>query len=83
MDANAARVPDGHEPITVVRSELRAFEQIVESPEAIPAIPIRFQHDAVLALLIERLTWSRALPASFALLYHPGNRFELRGGFEV
>jgi GntR family histidine utilization transcriptional repressor len=35
------------------------------------------------ALLIERLTWSRALPASFALLYHPGNRFELRGGFEV
>jgi GntR family histidine utilization transcriptional repressor len=35
------------------------------------------------ALLIERTTWSRALPASFALLYHPGSRFELRGGFEV
>jgi GntR family transcriptional regulator, histidine utilization repressor len=35
------------------------------------------------ALLIERVTWSRALPASFALLYHPGNRFELRGEFEV
>jgi GntR family transcriptional regulator, histidine utilization repressor len=35
------------------------------------------------ALLIERLTWSRAVPASFALLYHPGSRFELRGAFEV
>jgi GntR family transcriptional regulator, histidine utilization repressor len=35
------------------------------------------------ALLIERVTWSRAGPASFALLYHPGSRFELRGGFEV
>ena len=35
------------------------------------------------ALLIERVTWSRAVPASFALLYHPGGRFELRGGFEV
>jgi GntR family histidine utilization transcriptional repressor len=35
------------------------------------------------ALLIERVTWSRAIPASFARLYHPGSRFELRGGFEV
>jgi GntR family histidine utilization transcriptional repressor len=35
------------------------------------------------ALLIERTTWSRAMAASFALLYHPGSRFELRGGFEV
>jgi len=35
------------------------------------------------ALLIERLTWSRATPASYALLYHPGSRFELRGSFEV
>jgi len=35
------------------------------------------------ALLIERVTWSRAVPASFALLYHPGSRFELRGAFEV
>ena len=35
------------------------------------------------ALLIERVTWSRAVPASFALLYHPGSRFELRGGFEA
>jgi GntR family histidine utilization transcriptional repressor len=35
------------------------------------------------ALLIERVTWSRAMAASFALLYHPGSRFELRGGFEV
>jgi GntR family histidine utilization transcriptional repressor len=35
------------------------------------------------ALLIERITWSRAVPASFALLYHPASRFELRGGFEV
>ena len=34
-------------------------------------------------LLIERLTWSRAVPVSFALLYHPGGRFELRGSFEV
>jgi GntR family histidine utilization transcriptional repressor len=35
------------------------------------------------ALLIERVTWSRAVPASFALSYHPGSRFELRGAFEV
>ena len=35
------------------------------------------------ALLIERVTWSRAVPASFARLYHPGTRFELRGAFEV
>jgi GntR family histidine utilization transcriptional repressor len=35
------------------------------------------------ALLIERVTWSRGERASFALLYHPGSRFELRGGFEV
>jgi GntR family histidine utilization transcriptional repressor len=35
------------------------------------------------ALLIERVTWSRGARASFALLYHPGSRFELRGDFEV
>jgi GntR family transcriptional regulator, histidine utilization repressor len=35
------------------------------------------------ALLIERVTWSCEARASFALLYHPGSRFELRGGFEV
>jgi len=35
------------------------------------------------ALLIERVTWSRGARASFALLYHPASRFELRGGFEV
>jgi GntR family transcriptional regulator, histidine utilization repressor len=35
------------------------------------------------ALLIERVTWSRGARASYALLYHPGSRFELRGGFEV
>jgi GntR family transcriptional regulator, histidine utilization repressor len=35
------------------------------------------------ALLIERVTWSRAVPASFARLYHPGSRFELRGAFDV
>jgi GntR family histidine utilization transcriptional repressor len=35
------------------------------------------------ALLIERVTWSGGARASFALLYHPGSRFELRGGFEV
>jgi GntR family transcriptional regulator, histidine utilization repressor len=35
------------------------------------------------ALLIERVTWSRAVPASFARLYHPGSRFELRGAFDI
>lgn len=34
------------------------------------------------ALLIERITWSRGARASFALLYHPADRFELYGGFE-
>jgi GntR family histidine utilization transcriptional repressor len=35
------------------------------------------------ALLIERVTWSRGLRASYALLYHPGSRFELRGNFDI
>jgi GntR family histidine utilization transcriptional repressor len=35
------------------------------------------------ALLIEQTTWSRGERASLALLYHPGGRFELCGGFEV
>ena len=35
------------------------------------------------ALLIERVTWSGNERASFALLYHPGSRFELRGDFQV
>lgn len=35
------------------------------------------------ALLIERVTWSRGQRASFALLYHPGSRFELRGSFDI
>jgi GntR family histidine utilization transcriptional repressor len=35
------------------------------------------------ALLVERVTWSGGARASFALLYHPGSRFELRGGFEI
>lgn len=34
------------------------------------------------ALVIERVTWSRGQRASFAVLYHPGDRFELRGGFD-
>jgi GntR family histidine utilization transcriptional repressor len=34
-------------------------------------------------LLIERTTWSRGRRASFALLYHPGARFELRGVFDL
>jgi GntR family histidine utilization transcriptional repressor len=34
-------------------------------------------------LLIERTTWSRAQPASFALLHHAGSRFELRGTFDI
>ena len=35
------------------------------------------------ALLIERVTFSRGNRASFALLYHPGSTFELRGGFDA
>ncbi len=35
------------------------------------------------ALLIERTTWSRGRRASFALLYHAGTRFELRGVFDL
>ena len=34
-------------------------------------------------LLIERTTWSRSLPASFASLHHAGSRFELRGMFDI
>ena len=34
-------------------------------------------------LLIERTTWSRAQPASFAYLHHAGSRFELRGIFDI
>ena len=35
------------------------------------------------SLLIERVTWSRGSRASYALLYHPGSLFELRGGFDA
>jgi GntR family histidine utilization transcriptional repressor len=34
-------------------------------------------------LLIERTTWSRSLPASFACLHHAGSRFELCGMFDI
>jgi GntR family transcriptional regulator, histidine utilization repressor len=34
-------------------------------------------------LMIERTTWSRSRPASFARLHHPGSRYELRGLFEL
>jgi GntR family histidine utilization transcriptional repressor len=34
-------------------------------------------------LLIERTTWSRERRASFALLHHPGSRFELQGVFDI
>jgi GntR family transcriptional regulator, histidine utilization repressor len=34
-------------------------------------------------LLIERTTWSRGQPASFARLHHAGSRFELRGVYDV
>lgn len=33
------------------------------------------------ALLIERVTWSRGIAASFARLHHPGSRYELCGSF--
>jgi GntR family histidine utilization transcriptional repressor len=33
-------------------------------------------------LLLERLTWSRQRRASYALLHHAGNRFELSGVFD-
>jgi GntR family histidine utilization transcriptional repressor len=34
-------------------------------------------------LLIERTTWTRGQPASFARLHHAGSRFELRGVYDV
>ena len=34
-------------------------------------------------LMIERTTWSRAQPASFARLHHAGSRFALRGVFDI
>ncbi len=34
-------------------------------------------------LLIERTTWSRGQPASFARLHHAGSRFELRGIYDI
>ncbi len=34
-------------------------------------------------LLIERTTWSRSAPASFACLHHAGSRFALRGVFDI
>ena len=34
-------------------------------------------------LLLERTTWSRGQPASFARLHHAGSRFELRGVFDI
>jgi GntR family histidine utilization transcriptional repressor len=32
-------------------------------------------------LLVVRRTWAHGRPASFARLYHPGNRFELTGHY--
>ena len=32
-------------------------------------------------LLIERITWSQGIPATYTLLHHPGSRFELSGTF--
>jgi len=32
-------------------------------------------------LVVERRTWSNGRPATLAVLYHPGNRFELSGHF--
>jgi GntR family histidine utilization transcriptional repressor len=34
-------------------------------------------------LLIERTTWSRGNPASYARLHHAGSRFALRGTYDV
>ncbi|HEY5103040.1 MAG TPA: histidine utilization repressor [Steroidobacteraceae bacterium] len=63
---------------------LQRVEHVVRA--VLPEAPIRAllklrAHEP--ALLIERVTWSCEARASFALLYHPGSRFELRGGFAV
>jgi GntR family histidine utilization transcriptional repressor len=63
---------------------LQRVEHVVRAVQPAPRIRALLKLRArEPVLLIERVTWSRAVPASFALLYHPGSRFELRGGFEV
>ena len=63
---------------------LQRVEHVVRAVQAAPRIRALLKLQPLEpALLIERLTWSRGAPASFALLYHPGGRFELSGSFEV
>jgi GntR family histidine utilization transcriptional repressor len=63
---------------------LQRVEHIVRAvlpPAAIQALLELAREEP--ALLITRTTWSLGARASFAHLYHPGSRFELRGGFDL
>ncbi len=63
---------------------LQRVEHAVRAVQPDAAIRRHLAMDArEAALLIERVTWSRGQRASYALLYHPGSRFELRGNFDI
>jgi len=64
-------------PLERVEHVVRA---VVPTPE-VRALLRQPEHSAV--MLIERTTWSRADRASFALLHHAGDRFALRGVFDL
>ena len=72
-----------HEYLMAV-APLERVEHVVSAVSASPEV------DGLLSLavdepvlLIERTTWSRELPASFARLHHAGSRYQLRGVFAI
>jgi GntR family histidine utilization transcriptional repressor len=62
---------------------LQRVEHVVRA--VLPPAPVRRWLELTAgepSLLVERVTWSRGVRASYALLHHPGRRFELSGGFD-
>ena len=82
LQVDFARVTP-HEYLMEV-APLQRVEHVVRAvlPEARIRALLKLRREEP-ALLIERVTWSGGARASFALLFHPGSRFELCGGFEV
>ena len=63
---------------------LARVEHVVRAVVPTPQVrELLRQGDDTAVLLIERTTWSGADRASFALLHHAGDRFALRGVFDL
>ena len=72
-----------HEHLMQV-APLERVEHVVRAVVAEPDVIALLQlSPAEPDLLIERTTWSRGQPASYARLHHAGSRFELRGTYDI